>query len=101
MRRSVEHAVIVESARGWRLDKLKQSHKIDVVVALSLAALAAVRTGTATNYNLNTDWICGKSDEHIGMSPRAISLAEKREYANAQMRSYVWSGGGQRPWWSY
>jgi hypothetical protein len=31
---------IVESARGWRLDKLKQSHKIDVVVALSLAALA-------------------------------------------------------------
>ena len=43
MRLAISRAIIVESARGWRLDKLKQQHKIDVVVALSMAALAAVR----------------------------------------------------------
>jgi phage terminase large subunit-like protein len=40
MRLAVSRAVIVESSRGWRLDKLKQQHKIDVVVALSMACLA-------------------------------------------------------------
>jgi phage terminase large subunit-like protein len=62
MRLAVARAVIVESARGWRLDKLKQSHKIDVVVALSLAALAAVRLGGTLHYNLNLDWIDGGED---------------------------------------
>jgi len=43
MRLAASRAVIVESSRGWRLDKLKQAHKIDVIVALSMACLAAVR----------------------------------------------------------
>jgi hypothetical protein len=33
------------SARGWRIAKDKTSHKIDIVVALAQAALAAVRKG--------------------------------------------------------
>jgi hypothetical protein len=49
MRLAVSRAIIVESSRGWRLDKLKQFHKIDVVVALSMATLAAVR-GQAESY---------------------------------------------------
>ena len=52
MRLSVSRAVIVESSRGWRLDKLKQAHKIDVVVALSMAALAAVRGQSEPSYDL-------------------------------------------------
>ena len=43
MRLAISRAIIVESSRGWRFDKAKQTHKIDVVVALSMAALAAVR----------------------------------------------------------
>src|SRR5262249_47537791 len=43
MRTSVSRAVLVESSRGQRLDKLKQAHKIDVIVALSMACLAAVQ----------------------------------------------------------
>jgi phage terminase large subunit-like protein len=43
MRLAVSRAIIVESSRGWRLDKMKQHHKIDVIVALGLACLAAVR----------------------------------------------------------
>ena len=52
MRLAISRAIIVESARGWRLDKMKQQHKIDVVVALSMAAsrlcvMAASRATTA------------------------------------------------------
>ena len=45
IRTAVSHAVALESTRGWRLTKGATSHKIDVVVALSLACLAAVRKG--------------------------------------------------------
>ena len=30
MRLAITHAIITESSRGWKLDKMKQSHKIDV-----------------------------------------------------------------------
>src|SRR5262249_14408565 len=50
MRLAISRAVMHESSRGWRLDKLKQSHKIDVVVALSMAALAAVRGQSESSY---------------------------------------------------
>jgi phage terminase large subunit-like protein len=47
MRLSVSRAIAVENARGWRIAKEKTSHKIDVVVALGMAALAAVSKGEA------------------------------------------------------
>ena len=53
MRLAVSRAIIVESSRGWRLDKLKQQHKIDVVVALSMACLAAVRGQGKPGYDLS------------------------------------------------
>jgi hypothetical protein len=34
LRSAASRAVISESARGWKLDKLKQQHKIDAIVAL-------------------------------------------------------------------
>jgi phage terminase large subunit-like protein len=43
IRLAVSRAVAIETPRGWRIGKEKQTHKIDVVVALSMAALAAVR----------------------------------------------------------
>jgi phage terminase large subunit-like protein len=42
MRLSASRAVAIESPRGWRIAKEKQSHKIDVIVALGMAAHAAV-----------------------------------------------------------
>jgi phage terminase large subunit-like protein len=47
MRLAVSWAVALETSRGWRIAKEKQSHKIDVVVALAMAALGAVRQGQA------------------------------------------------------
>jgi phage terminase large subunit-like protein len=42
MRLAVSRAVAIETPRGWRIGKDKQSHKIDVVVALAMAAHSAV-----------------------------------------------------------
>jgi phage terminase large subunit-like protein len=45
MRLAVSRCVAIEGSRGWRISKEKQSHKIDVVVALGMAAWAAVSMG--------------------------------------------------------
>ncbi len=42
MRLAASRAVAIESARGWRIAKERQSHKIDVIVALGMAAWAAL-----------------------------------------------------------
>jgi phage terminase large subunit-like protein len=43
IRLAVQRSVAVEGTRGWRLAKEKSSHKIDVVVALAMAAHACVQ----------------------------------------------------------
>jgi len=43
MRLAASRAVAIETARGWRIGKEKQSHKIDTIVALAQAVLGAVR----------------------------------------------------------
>lgn len=41
LRLAMQRAVALETSRGWKITKEKSSHKIDVVVALAQAALAA------------------------------------------------------------
>src|SRR5262249_6736661 len=43
LRLAISRAIAVETGRGWRISKEKQSHKIDVVVALAMAAHAAIQ----------------------------------------------------------
>ena len=81
MRLSISRAIIVESARGWRLDKMKQQHKIDVVVALSMAALAAVCDGGKSKYDTSMLWVGG--DETVDLH-RQEQLAFNR---------YILAGG--------
>jgi phage terminase large subunit-like protein len=50
LRLAVSRAVAVETSRGWRISKEKQSHKIDVVVALAMACYGAIQK--QTSYNL-------------------------------------------------
>jgi phage terminase large subunit-like protein len=52
MRVAISRAVAIEGTRGWRIGKEKQTHKIDVIIALMMACHAAVR-GQA---QLPTDW---------------------------------------------
>jgi phage terminase large subunit-like protein len=44
LRLAVSRAIAVETPRGWRISKQTQAHKIDVVVALAMAAHAAVQS---------------------------------------------------------
>jgi Phage Terminase len=53
MRLAVSRCVAVESARGWKISKEKQSHKIDVIIALAMACHAAVRDGGQYTYRLD------------------------------------------------
>jgi phage terminase large subunit-like protein len=101
MRLAISRAVLSESARGWKLDKVKQSHKIDVVVALSMACLAAVR-GEGSSYNLSAlaDWDDDEEKKvpvpgwrHAGFKSAAEAEAyvarERMKYPNAQ---FPWHG---------
>jgi Phage Terminase len=47
IRLAISRAVAIETPRGWRIGKDKQTHKIDVGVALGMAALGAVQGGIA------------------------------------------------------
>ena len=68
MRLAASRAVIRENSRGGCLDKLKQSHKIDSIVALAMAALAAVKGQSESSYNfwaplgLDTDGVTPLED---------------------------------------
>lgn len=41
----------VEGARGWKIAKEKQSHRIDIIVALAMAALACVKAQNKPGYD--------------------------------------------------
>lgn len=46
IRLAMSRAVARESSRGWSIGKAKQSHKIDIVIATAMAALAALQAAT-------------------------------------------------------
>jgi phage terminase large subunit-like protein len=48
LRLAVSRAVAKETGRGWKIGKEKQSHRVDLVVALAQAALGAVKGAAST-----------------------------------------------------
>jgi phage terminase large subunit-like protein len=61
LRLALSRAVAVEGSRGWKISKEKQTHKIDVVVALAMAALAAIQTQSKYRYDTSLNWVSGPS----------------------------------------
>ncbi len=59
IRLAVSRCVALETARGWRISKDTQSHRIDVAIALAMAALAAVKSQGESDYDLSGKWIDG------------------------------------------
>jgi hypothetical protein len=47
IRLAMQRAVAIEGSRGWKISKDKASHKIDVLIALGMAALATVKESSA------------------------------------------------------
>ena len=83
MRLAVSRCVAIESARGWKIDKTKQSDRIDVVIALMMSALAAVRgqgeSNFLTDYSL---WV----DDGL-KDPEAAA----RSWAASRYLNYIYS----------
>jgi phage terminase large subunit-like protein len=53
IRLAISRTIATETGRGWRISKEKQAHKIDVVVALGMAAYAAVQAQGESDYILD------------------------------------------------
>jgi phage terminase large subunit-like protein len=80
LRLAASRAIVTESSRGWKLDKARQGHKIDLMVALSMACLAAVRGQGESYYLSDLSWVGGEDepDPHLPYS----------NYAEARQRAY-------------
>ena len=52
MRLAIQRAVALEVPRGWKITKEKSAHKIDIVVALGMAALGAVEGGVRRGFDI-------------------------------------------------
>jgi hypothetical protein len=105
IRLAVSRAVALETSRGWRIAKEKQSHKIDVVVALAMAALGAVQCGQAPS---RIEWTSaapfrprGRFDERPSssdrLSARGEDVAAAEDRASARLGrtwSSRWRGSG-------
>jgi len=72
IRLAIQHAVTVETSRGLKLAKEKASHKIDVLVALAMAALGVVQNpqpAALTNAELDRLIEMGRGDTIVGSGP--------------------------------
>jgi hypothetical protein len=83
MRLAISRAIIVESARGWGLDKLKQARKIDVAVALSLAAWAGIKGLGESSYVSDMSWVSSDSDDG------AAADAAEREFQAQRFQQHL------------
>jgi hypothetical protein len=59
LRLAISRAVAVETPRGWRISKTTQAHKIDIVIALGMAAHAAVTGQSKSTYVSDLSWVGG------------------------------------------
>jgi phage terminase large subunit-like protein len=64
---AIKRAVALETSRGWRIAKEKASHKIDIVVALAMAALGAVQQGQV---NVEYSYTPATGRDFLGSSGR-------------------------------
>ena len=92
LRLAISRAVAIETPHGWRIGKDKQTHKIDIVIALAMAAHAAVQGQNEYTYDLWSgcvDW--DDADEPIN-----LPLGYTRETYEAEMarRARIYANWG-------
>ena len=88
IRTAISHAVAIEGPRGWKIAKDKQTSKIDIVIALGMAALACVRDQGQPAYDTTyAGFQDGPSDPHGTNAWQALRTS-----------MYLQSGGAWRLW---
>lgn len=95
IRLAVSRTIALETPRGIRLAKEKTSHKIDVVIALAMAAHAAVSSATVPEVPMVGPIIITKSGEVIdGNAPAAPDIVANNPYLRRNQPHEPWRGGG-------
>jgi hypothetical protein len=88
---AVARAVAVEGARGWKISKEKQSHKIDIVISLGMASLAAVRAQSEPFYDTSYAWLDGTpGDDPDPHGIKSFERAQLHAYINTQVFGNAW-----------
>jgi phage terminase large subunit-like protein len=87
IRTAIARSIAVEGARGWKISKERQSHKIDIVIALGMAALAAIRAQSEPVPYVRdlSRWVGDMSDE-----------GSRRSWQMMRRNLYIGSGGAVR-----
>jgi phage terminase large subunit-like protein len=85
LRLALSRAVAIESARGWRIAKDKQSHKIDAVVALAMAALGAIQKQSKYRYLSDLSWV---------RNDRGDPEAEAEEFQRRRLEQHILGHSG-------
>ena len=91
VRLAINRSVALETSRGWRIAKEKTSHKIDVVVALAMAALGAAKGGENGNWLLDTYYPSEhqKYERMRGFGGLPSSLFDPVYCANVACRKFI------------
>jgi hypothetical protein len=86
MRLAASRAIALEMSRGWRISKERQSHKIDVIVALAQAALGAVLGQGSDDWKMtlapSTSWMAQPAPSQYRDSCQAMDDAEDGVYGS-------------------
>jgi hypothetical protein len=91
LRLAVQRSVAVETTRGWRIAKEKASHKIDVVVALGMAALSAVQAAKVTEpLSFLACMAVFEVDEKRRATKQAAEIEARRPRTEAAKGSLEW-----------
>jgi hypothetical protein len=83
--KAIKQTVAVETPRGWRLAKEKTSARIDVVVALAMAALATVQAGQSAPID-------------VAAGSYVPDAGERRAETNMRVRELGIASGNASPW---
>ncbi len=65
LRQQALNTVAIENPRGWRIAKEKASRKIDAIVALAIACVAAIEAGRIASFDARDLWAGGERQAYL------------------------------------
>jgi Phage Terminase len=96
MRVAIQQAVAIEGPRGWRIGKDKSAFKIDIIVALAMAAHAAVQGAGTYFYDKSYKAFVGDTDTQPVQEQSREPVHANDQWWKSQPRSQQTSSADQR-----
>ncbi len=80
LRQQALSTVAVENPRGWRIAKEKASRKIDAIVALAIACVAAMQAGKRSSFTADDIWAGGERTLYLdGLDVLGFTAGRRNE----------------------